>query len=90
LKYLVGPLLKAAILGSAYLRSGWAAFFPPIFLSSNSFIFYPFFSKFAQEYSILLRIYKYLLLNLKHSSMCDCSVRVFYNMVTALLGYLDL
>ena len=31
-----------------------------------------------------------LLLNLKHSSMHDCSVRVFYNMVAALLGHLNL
>jgi len=32
----------------------------------------------------------YLLRSLKYSNTCDCSVRVFHIMVTALLGYLDL
>ena len=77
--------MKELIRAEPILLFFYLFFFPAILLFLIHFSQY-----FAQEYSILLSIYKYLLLNVKHLSMCDCSVRVFYNMVTALLGYLDL
>ena len=45
---------------------------------------------FAQNLPILLSINKILLEYLKLKSTCDCSVKIFHNLATVLLDYLDL
>ena len=65
-------------------------FFPPIFLSSNSFVSYLFCSIFCSVSSYFSTHKRFFLVYLQLLSMYDCSIRVIYNMVTAPLEYLNL
>ena len=65
-------------------------FFPPIFLSSNSFFSYLFCSIFCSLFSYFPTHKRFLLVYLQLLSMHDCCIRVIHNMVIALLEYLDL
>ena len=65
-------------------------FFPPTFLSSNSF-FLTYFAQYLAHYlAIFLLIKGFFLLYLQLLSMRDCCIRVIHNMVTALLEYHNL
>jgi len=65
-------------------------FFPPIFLSSNSFFLTYFAQYFAHYLVIFFNHKRFFLVYLQLLSMHDCCIRVIHNMVTALLEYLDL
>ena len=65
-------------------------FFPPIFLSSNSFFSYLFCSIVWSLFSFFSTRKRLFLMYLQLLSMHDCCIRVIHNMVTALLEYLDL
>ena len=66
------------------------AFFPPIFLSSNSFYSYLYFAQYLAHYQAIFLLIKVFLVYLQLLSILDCCIRVIHNMVTALLEYLDL
>ena len=66
-------------------------FYPPIFLSSNSFFFLTYFAQYFAHYLAIFSAHKrFFLVYLQLLSMYDCCIRVIHNMVTALLEYLDL
>ena len=65
-------------------------FFHLIFFPAILFLITYYAQYFAQNLPILCSINKILLEYLKLKNTCDCSVKIFHNLATVLLEYLDL